>query len=271
MILKNYRLSLTAVGLIAATHSNATANGPGSVDVANGSPLAPAEPALVEVFRSQHVYTLADHRSHSSHRSHASHRSSTGGGAWTAPAPSRSYSAPQSLYEAPFESPKIDESIAPSTGQDALKATPLDFTEHVAFVEKAQAMLFARGFYQGAMDGVVGVDTREAIIKFETAKGQSPTGRVTRRLLADLGLDPSTAFKSGPYLKTLPGNSTKFKRIVEEVQVVLYVYGYYGDAIDGVVGPRLKAAISAFQRDYGVKETGTLTPETLDAMHVTAN
>lgn len=73
-----------------------------------------------------------------------------------------------------------------------------------------------------------------------------------------------------PGLKVLPGNSDRFKKIVMQVQTALYVYGYYTGTIDGVVGPQTKIALTSLQTDYGLKATGTITPETLNALNIAA-
>jgi His-Xaa-Ser repeat protein HxsA len=71
-------------------------------------------------------------------------------------------------------------------------------------------------------------------------------------------------------LKTLPGNSDKFREIAMQVQMALLAYGYYTGTIDGVIGPESRAAISKMQADYGLKITGTITPEVLDALRIVA-
>jgi His-Xaa-Ser repeat protein HxsA len=71
-------------------------------------------------------------------------------------------------------------------------------------------------------------------------------------------------------LKTLPGNSSKFFDIVRQVQTALYAFGFYSGAIDGVVGPQTKTAISAMQAQYGLPITGTITPDVLDALNIEA-
>jgi len=44
-----------------------------------------------------------------------------------------------------------------------------------------------------------------------------------------------------------------------EVQQALYNQGYYRGPVDGVVGPGTQAAIAAYQRDNGLRVTGTIT------------
>lgn len=166
---------------------------------------------LSDVFKLDHVYTLAGHRSHSSHSSHSSHRSSSSGG-YTAPvyrppvmrqapayAPPPVYSAPAPVYSAP----------APAT---------------------APAPSPARIFTQ-------------------------PTA-------------PQTPAAIAP--KTLPGNSNKFSKIVIQVQTALFAYGYYDGTIDGVIGPQSKAALSEMQSQYGLPITGTINPDVLNALGITA-
>lgn len=60
----------------------------------------------------------------------------------------------------------------------------------------------------------------------------------------------------------------KFKDTVKVLQLALQVYGYYTGSIDGVVGPDTRVAISKMQADYGLKVTGTVTPETLNALKI---
>ncbi|RVO84504.1 His-Xaa-Ser repeat protein HxsA [Sinorhizobium meliloti] len=79
--------------------------------------------------------------------------------------------------------------------------------------------------------------------------------------------DPATAAP----LKTLPGNTAKFKRIVMQVQTALTAYGYYEGLIDGQVGPAWKKALVAMQTDYNLKVTGTITPDVLNTFGIAAN
>lgn len=56
-----------------------------------------------------------------------------------------------------------------------------------------------------------------------------------------------------------------------EVQLALTALGYYNGTIGGVIGAGSKAALSRFQADYSLKVTGTITPEVLDALNISAN
>jgi His-Xaa-Ser repeat protein HxsA len=69
-------------------------------------------------------------------------------------------------------------------------------------------------------------------------------------------------------LPALSGRSAMFKTIVMHVEVALMGRNLYDGPIDGVVGPTLRAALRRFQQAQGLTVTGTITPETLDALHV---
>ena len=51
-----------------------------------------------------------------------------------------------------------------------------------------------------------------------------------------------------------------------QVQQELARQGYYRGPIDGIVGPGTQAAISAYQRDNGLRVTGTINGKLLDAL-----
>ncbi|MDX8518178.1 His-Xaa-Ser repeat protein HxsA [Mesorhizobium dulcispinae] len=145
--------------------------------------------SLFDIFKLDHIYTLAGHSSHSSHSSHvshSSHRSSTGGYTYIPPAPSD----PAPLYSAP---------AAPAPTYQAPAVAP------------------------------------------------APTP-----------------------LKTLPGNAYRFKEIVQQVEFALLAFGYYSGEIDGEMNPEVRAGLQRMQTDYGLKVTGTITPETLTALRIEA-
>jgi hypothetical protein len=50
--------------------------------------------------------------------------------------------------------------------------------------------------------------------------------------------------------------------VIADVQAALQQLGYYGYAVDGVLGPATEAAIANYQRDYGLVVTGAIDPPT---------
>ncbi len=60
------------------------------------------------------------------------------------------------------------------------------------------------------------------------------------------------------------------KKMMRAVQRMLRDVGYDPGPIDGSRGGRTASALSSFQRDKGLKQTGTLTSPTLQALSATA-
>lgn len=131
--------------------------------------------SMFQIFKGQHTYTLAAHRSHSSHGSHASHRSSTGG----------SYSVPS--YSAPLSNSTPPASILPSSPSAPI-TLPGNSAKFNAIVKQLQTALFVYGYYTGAIDGIVGPQTVAAISKFQLDWKLTVTGTVTPELLDALGI-----------------------------------------------------------------------------------
>jgi His-Xaa-Ser repeat protein HxsA len=167
----------------------------GGIDVDQLDEAKDRKSSMFDVFRQNHAYTLAQHRSHASHGSHSSHRSSSGGG----------YTAPRTVTPRAVPSPPVY--TVPQTNRNS-NSTP-----------------------------------------------------------------PSSILPSPPAAATrvLPGNSATFQRIAIQVQTALMTYGYYNGAIDGIIGAGSRSALSRFQSDYGLRVTGTITPEVLDAFGISAN
>lgn len=72
-------------------------------------------------------------------------------------------------------------------------------------------------------------------------------------------------------LPSLSGRSARFAAIVRRVQIALLARDLYHGKIDGIVGPALRGALRAFQKSKNLSVTGTITPETLDALMVSSD
>ncbi|WP_157217953.1 peptidoglycan-binding protein [Flavisphingomonas formosensis] len=71
-------------------------------------------------------------------------------------------------------------------------------------------------------------------------------------------------------LPALSGRTKRFASIVRRVQLALLAQGFYNGRIDGIVGPGLRKALRAFQKVRGIAVTGTITPQTLDALMISS-
>lgn len=169
--------SLIAAGFLTPQTSDAMPV-PGKVTLDNDHSTP-----LFDIFRLDHKYTLAGHRSHSSHSSHSSHRSSGGGGYSYTP-PAATHEAP-STYSAPLYSPPAVS--APVTkGPMVLQPLPGNSDKFAAVVRQVQTALLAYGYYTGQVDGLVGSGTRLAIEKYQADAGLKITGTITPQLLDTL-------------------------------------------------------------------------------------
>lgn len=83
---------------------------------------------------------------------------------------------------------------------------------------------------------------------------------------------PSSILPSSPEIA--PGSQysapsqSEVQQIVRKVQIALMAYGYYDGTIDGMVGPKTRAALKRFQTDFSLNVTGTVTPQVLDALKI---
>jgi hypothetical protein len=79
------------------------------------------------------------------------------------------------------------------------------------------------------------------------------------------GYDPS--YSSYTYDEPIYGyNDLQPGDVITNVQTALQEQGYYNDAVDGLIGPRTRAALSDFQRDHGLPITASIDGPTLQAL-----
>lgn len=101
------------------------------------------------------------------------------------------------------------------------------------------------------------------------ASGTSAQPLMSSPVTTETGSTRLVTTKNGETrLVTLSGRSTLFKTIVMHVQVALMGQDLFDGPIDGEVGPKTRAALRAFQQRSGLPVTGTITPQTMDALHV---
>lgn len=151
---------------------------------------------------------LASHRSHSSHRSHrshSSHRSSSGGG-YRSPEPV--YTAPQPVYTpparqaSPSSTPKTEPKNTSTIQEPKAKLNNLTVKENSksnssvkhqqydlqTVITRIQLALTFEGYYKGNVDGIMGPETRKAIVAYRKAKGLSPNSLIDAALLNSLNI-----------------------------------------------------------------------------------
>ena len=137
-------------------------------------------------------------------------------------------------------------------------------------VTAIQRELAARGYASGPVNGKLSNETRKAIAAFEKDHGLaitgSPSDDLLRRIL--LGEAAAPAASTGSVAATNGGpsakpNSTTTTDTVKQVQQILADLGYAPGPIDGTLGDETERAVSAFQRDRKIAQSGRITPELL--------
>ena len=142
-------------------------------------------------------------------------------------------------------------------------------------VKEAQGVLKNAGFYAGRADGFMGAQTRKAITNFQSKKGLQVTGRINQLTLlalnrqgempkddsaAPLAQEPVVLKEEKPQiLKPLPLKT-------EQIQGALAKAEFYKGKIDGIMGPKTRRAIKAFQKSRGLKADGVIGPRTQNAL-----
>lgn len=126
--------------------------------------------------------------------------------------------------------------------------TPL---EHNPNVEKVQTLLKVYGYNVGRSDGVLGVNTRNAIGAFQEDNQIPPSRFVDKATWAKLmALDNAGLVKKG-------------KLDMAAVQRALQQAGFDPGPVDGREGHKTQAAIKAFQKARGLKPDGKIGIKTL--------
>jgi peptidoglycan hydrolase-like protein with peptidoglycan-binding domain len=135
-------------------------------------------------------------------------------------------------------------------------------------VRAVQRELAVRGFDVGPVDGIMSAKTRAAISSYEKAHNLPVTGAATDALLRQILLgdsvrpNGSTGSVAGKISPAKGGSALSVKAI----QQVLADLGYSPGAVDGEMGEATARAISAFQRDRKIAQTGKITPELLNEL-----
>jgi peptidoglycan hydrolase-like protein with peptidoglycan-binding domain len=130
-------------------------------------------------------------------------------------------------------------------------------------VKAVQRELATRGFDVGPEDGKPSDKTRAAISTYQKGHGLPVTGVATDELLRHILLGASV--QPGGATGSVAGDPVSGKAknglSVKAVQQVLADLGYAPGPVDGALGDTTTRAISAFQRDRKMAETGRITPE----------
>ena len=147
--------------------------------------------------------------------------------------------------------------IGLAAGVIAINASPIAAFAYTPEIASIQQLLARRGFKPGAIDGVKGRATTEAIIAAQTFYKLETDGVIGSRTLAALQADD--------YETDAPAVDVKY------VQRLLRDRGFYGRAIDGINGSMTRKAIILSQKTYGLIADGVAGSLTIAALEAGSN
>lgn len=141
-------------------------------------------------------------------------------------------------------------------------------------VSEIQQKLKDWGYYDGAVDGIFGSETKQAVIAFQKKNGLEADGIAGTKTFQALGMDErknenessaSSSGFSGVYRYGSRGEQVK------QIQQKLKQWGYYNGSADGVFGSGTKKAVITFQKKNGLSADGIVGTQTLKAMGLYAS
>jgi peptidoglycan hydrolase-like protein with peptidoglycan-binding domain len=163
-----------------------------------------------------------------------------------------------------------------AAGTIAMTTNPTVSFAYTPEIASIQELLAKRGFNPGAIDGVKGAGTTEAIIAAQTFYKLEADGTLGEQTLAALQNDPyeidvPVASSSTGTDKASSTEVAAKSDEIKNVQQLLSDRGFYGAEIDGVAGPMTKEAIVLAQKTYGLIADGVAGSLTVAALEAGSN
>jgi len=126
----------------------------------------------------------------------------------------------------------------PSQAQEILATNRVDIVD-------VQQRLADLGWYRGAVDGIAGPATLAAANAFRRAAGISTAPLLDKELQLQLHF-------VNPELRRGATQTVRVDPQVRRAQELLKLLGYYRTGVDGIEGPRTRAAVGDFRRERGL-------------------
>jgi peptidoglycan hydrolase-like protein with peptidoglycan-binding domain len=153
--------------------------------------------------------------------------------------------------------PEAEKSPPPEKREAVQQAAPKPAPAKL--VKAIQRELLARGYGVSQENGVLGVETRTAILAYEFDAEMPLSGEASEAVLKSL-IFGRAAGKGGP------GPSGRFERrqrLIAEVQDALNKLAYRSGPADGNLDPETREAIRKFENDRQLQAAGRLTERVL--------
>lgn len=126
-------------------------------------------------------------------------------------------------------------------------------------VEEVQRQLLAGGYYKGAVDGVVGKRTQQAIEAYQQDMGLELTGEPSAALAEHIRYTRQIAEASLFTGSIEPNPDAVARAEIRRVQTGLAELAYSPGEISGDMSEETRVAIKQFQYDRGLEQTGEIS------------
>lgn len=137
-------------------------------------------------------------------------------------------------------------------------------------VAAVQQFLLSGGYDPGPVNGIYGLQTADAVRRFQHASQLMETGNVDLNTYAALGISCPETQSALPNQLRLEVTSPPVQGDdVRAVQTELALLGYDPGPIDGTYGPRTAASVKAFQSAQSIPATGIVDDKTFRALGIT--
>jgi peptidoglycan hydrolase-like protein with peptidoglycan-binding domain len=140
----------------------------------------------------------------------------------------------------------------------ATDAPPLSGSVQYGPVRDVQGGLQQLGYYDGALDGINGAQTQQAILRYQSDQGLRRDGLIDNDLILRINADVN----AGAY----PGTAGPSAQTIGQVQASLNDLGYYSGRADGQLDRDTRAAIVSYRRDRGLPITDAIDRQLIGAL-----
>jgi peptidoglycan hydrolase-like protein with peptidoglycan-binding domain len=175
-----------------------------------------------------------------------------------------------------YKAPELPQSHSKLSGKAGGEATFRIVRESAPaadpVVRDIQSALRQMAMYEGAVDGIAGPRTLQAIRDFQARAGLEPNGKVGAPLLDAI----RTASVPAPKLKKVAAEQTiediereanaPDAQMIKSIQAALKKHGHDEIEPDGIAGSKTSAAVKEFQKAKKLKVTGIADEAVLKAM-----
>jgi peptidoglycan hydrolase-like protein with peptidoglycan-binding domain len=176
---------------------------------------------------------------------------------------------PPPVVPPPVVPPPVPPTVEPTPTVGPVVTVIASIGSRGAIVVELQRKLLAAGYSPGVIDGIFGRKTEGATKAFQTAKSLPASG-VVDQATWDAFTAPPVVVDPAPVAVPDPNDVVlaywSRGSAVVDLQRLLAAAGYNPGTIDGVFGPKTRAAVLAFQQAKGLATTGLVTRATLEAL-----